>query len=136
MKPTLIVLMNEDTNKTIGVFLHDVESGRVLLKVRPSDQSLMQTFNLWRNKPIIEQIRQEIRGRKLTRRIRILPTDLDYGKLLVDRFVKSPYRVRFSNIVDADSLDTFLDSSFINLVDTVKSPTPAVSTYINPFITR
>jgi len=118
----VIVLSNEDTDKTIGVFLHDPTTGRVLLKVRPSDASLMQTFALWQNKSLIEQVRQEIRGRKLTRRIRALPTDTAYGRLLVGRFVKRPYQVRFSSTMPLDSLDMALDKLYSDFVEMNKKP--------------
>ena len=132
----VIVLSHEDSDKTVGVFIHDPESGRVLLKVRPSDQSLMQTFALWQNKPMIEQVRQDVRGQKLTRRIRALPTDTAYGRLLVDRFVKKPYRVRFSSTMAFDSLDAALDTLYKDfVVDTKPSPTDEVALggWTNPF---
>lgn len=122
MKVNVIVISTESTDKTVGVMLHDPASGRVLLKVRPSDQSLMQTFALWQARPLIEQIRQEVRGRKLTRRLRAVPTDDAYGSLLVDRFVKKPYRVRFSSVMDLTSLDHSLDTLYANFVDQARKP--------------
>ena len=133
---TLIAIMNQTTKKTIGVFLHDFGSGRVLLKTRPSDASLMQTFTVWREKPLIEVSREIIRGRKLTRRYRILPTNPVYGRALVDKFVKSPYAVRTIMTIKVDSLDAALDHSFKELVDHAPArpaAPPAVAINRSPF---
>lgn len=135
MKANLIVISHEETDKTVGVMIHDTASGRVLLKVRPSDQSLMQTFTLWRERPLIEQVRQEVRGRKLTRRVRALPSDLAYGKLLADRFVRKPYRIRFSREVELDSLDAALDALYLQFVDVAPKKPEEVTLggWKNPF---
>lgn len=134
----VLVLSNEESDKTIGVMIHDPQSGRVLLKVRPSDKSLMQTFALWRDRPLIEQVRQEIKGRKITRRLRALPKDQAYAKLLADKFVKKPYRVRFSSIMQLDSLDHALDKLYADFVEksvAVKPEEVILGGWRNPFAT-
>jgi len=113
----LTLIQNTESNKTVGVFIHDPDSGRVLLKTRPSDSSLMQTFTLWKGKPIIEEMSDTIRGKKVTRRVRVLPTNPHYGKLLMDRFLKRPYRVRSTTRVITDHLDSALDHAYTGYVD-------------------
>lgn len=130
---TLLVISNEDTDKTIGVMLHDEVSGRVLLKVRPSDQSLMKLFSIWSAKPIIEQVREEVGGRKLTRRIRMLPTEGVYAQMLADRFVKPPYHIRTRSRISVDGLDTALDHLYEDMVDKAPVRVEIRPTYINPF---
>ncbi len=137
MRTNVIVLSDEEKGKTVGVLLHQPDSGRVLLKVRPTDQSLMQTFALWQTRPMIEQVRQDIRGKKITRRLRVIPTDQAYGKLLVDRFAKKPYGVRFSTEMEVDSLDRTLDELYASFVDVAQTQQPGKETSLggwqNPF---
>lgn len=131
---TLLVVANESSDKTIGIMLHDPDSGRVLLKVRPSDQSLMKLFLLWTNKPIIEQVREEIRGKKLTRRIRMLPTEFVYATMLANRVIKPPYQVRSQIRIVTENLDLALDQLYEDMVD--KAPAkiePQAPAYSNPF---
>lgn len=123
MKANLVVIANKETGKSVGVFIHDSDSERILLKVRPSDMSLMQMFNLWRQKSLIETSREEVNGRRLTRRYRILPNMDIYARALSDRFVKPPYIIRFSSVIQTDNLDAALDSHYNALVDHTVKPT-------------
>jgi hypothetical protein len=131
---TLGVILNQETKKAVGVILHDDQTGRILMKVRPSDESLLRMFNLWINKPIIEQVREEIKGQKLTRRMRVLPTEPQYVKFLTDRFVKPPYIMGHYSHPSSTHLDSTLEESYRELVDHTL-PKAVVPVYINPFAT-
>lgn len=120
----LFLVRNRETDKNVAVFGHDSTSGRLVLRARPSDSSLLQTFNLWRDRQIIVQLREMVAGRPITRRYRVLPTDADYGKHLVDRFIFRPYEVRFSKVVEGDTLDAVVDNHYA-LVDAAPPRTPA-----------
>ena len=114
----LIVIANQETGKSVAVMLHEPGTGRVLMKCRPGDQSLMKMFDLWRVRLLVGQIRQDLNGVKFTRRVKILPTDPFYGPALADKIVRSPYAVRFTKSLETASVDSLLDSSYVNLVDT------------------
>lgn len=116
MNVSVFIIRNRDTDKSVAVLGHDPASGRVVLRTRPSDASLLQTFNIWRDRQILVQVREQFAGRSFTRRFRILPTDSDYGHHLADRFVYRPYEIRFSKVVEGHSLDSIVDEHY-NMVD-------------------
>jgi hypothetical protein len=124
MKTQLFVIRNRETDKNVAIMLHCPELGRVLFKCRPSDSSLMKTFSVHNDKSVIVQVLEQMRGKKFLRRYRVIPTDLDYGRHLSDRFVFRPYEVRFVQVVDTHSLDSALDEYFRTLVDSTPTSAP------------
>lgn len=123
MKTQLFVVRNRESDKNVAIMLHCPENGRVLFKCRPSDSSLMKTFSIHQSKSVIVQVQEQMRGKKFLRRYRVIPTDIDYGRHLIDRFVFRPYEVRFAQVVDEVSLDVALDEYFKNLVGATIAPT-------------
>lgn len=105
----VFIIRNRDTDSNVAVLLHDMGTGRVLFRSRAGDSSLMKTFNIMIDRPIIIQTMDNINGASVSRRYKVLPTDMDYGTHLIDKFVFRPYEVKYVYTLDSDIIDHELD---------------------------
>lgn len=96
--------------RDVAVLVHDVEGGRLLYRVRPSDALFQKALDLLAGRELIHHEEDPEHG--FGRRRRILRDDPDYLRHFIDRAVPPPYQPGQIETHDDGSADRLVDEVY------------------------
>lgn len=119
MSRRVAIIRNRESDVNVAVVAHDTETGRTVIKCRPTDWPLQRAFDTWIDRPIIVHEPRDVRGAIVTVRRKIVRFDYQFLDHLLDRFVKRPYDVRVilesgSTVRIDDLVDQQADAALLN----------------------
>jgi len=107
------LVRSRDNDRNLAVFGHDPASGRVVSKIAPGETVLQKLFDRYADKGVVVMVQCCVNGSTFLKRERVVPTDEEYLKHLLSRFIIVPYDVRWiKRLHSMDRLDMLLDNIF------------------------